>query len=171
MKKKRGLLVIIIAICFIIVGLIIFYINLSDKKVALDKLLQSETLLEVNYGIIERKTVLKEKNALFKKVYKDNYTYLHLTNDNILFTYYLDWYYSFDPMQGYHKDFEKKLDQKTVDIIINQVSQKAVDNLKYKSEFNYLVISLNGDQKYIEKSELQYILQENNIELPLYSIN
>lgn len=67
MKKKRGLLVIIIAICFIIVGLIIFYINRSDKKVALDKLLQSETLLEVNYGIIERKTVLKEKNALFKK--------------------------------------------------------------------------------------------------------
>ena len=107
MKKKRGLLVIIIAICFIIVGLIIFYINRSDKKVALDKLLQSETLLEVNYGIIERKAVLKEKNALFKKIYKDNYTYLHLTNDNILFTYYLDWYYSFDPMQGYHKDFEK----------------------------------------------------------------
>ena len=170
-KQKRGWLVLVLSLCVVGIGVILYYIGLSNKRNDFENLLKKDMILKVDLGIIERKHILKEKNALFKKVYRDNYTYLYITKDNILFSYYLDWYYSFDPMQGIHKDYQTELNEQTKNNIMNSIKEKLITSLKYKNENDYVTVTIDDDISYIAKIELQYILQENDVMLPIYSLN
>ena len=172
MKRERNDgFVLILGLIIVIIGIIAFFVYRSEKRKDFEKLLKSEMYLEVDLGIIKRQRVLKEKNALLRKVNKDNNTYLYITKNNIVFSYYYDWYYAIDPMQGIHKDYEKKLKKKTVQKILDAINEKCIDSLKYKVEDDYAAITIDDKIKYIEKIELQYILQENDIELPIYGLS
>ena len=172
MKRERNdFFVLVLGFIIVVIGIIAFFVYRSEKRNSFEKLLKSDMYLEVDLGIVHRKRVLKEKNALLRKINKDNNTYLYLTKDNILFTFYYDWYYVIDPMQGINKDYEKTLKKETVQIILDAVKEKCIDSLKYKIEEDYATITIDDKIKYIEKIELQYILQENDIELPIYGLN
>ena len=172
MKRERNDgFVLILGLVIVIVGIIAFFVYRSEKRKDFEKLLKSEMYLEVDLGVIKRERVLQEKNALLRRINKDNNTYLYITKNNIIFSYYYDWYYVIDPMQGIHKDYEKELKKDTVQKILDAIREKSIDSLKYKVEDDYAAMTIDDKIKYIEKIELQYILQENDIELPIYGLS
>ena len=166
-RKKRGFLVLIVAFIVIIIAIGILYILRDEQRKNFDKLINSNIILKIDYGIIPQEKKLIEKNALFKKVFLDNYYYLIINEDNILFTYYLDWYYSIDPMQGYNLTYKKELTNDVINKILDSIQNKTVDTLKARIKDNYVNVEIDGKEAYIEKIELQYILQDNGIMLDI----
>ena len=166
-KKKNGFLILIISVIAIALVIGGMYIFRDEQRKKFDKLIKSDFVLKVEYGIIPRKKVLKEKNSLFKKVDLDNYYYLIITNDNTLFTYYLDWYYAFDPMQGYNLDYKKELTNEEVNNILEKIKSKTVSSLQSRVKDDFVEIMIDNKNVYIDKVELQYILQDNGIMLDI----
>ena len=162
-KKKRGYLFIILGIVLVIVIIIGAYLFRESQKKHFDKLYNNNKILTVEYGIVPPKKVLMEKNALFKKVEQDNYYFLHITEDNTLFTYYLDWYYSFDPLKGYNLVYEMKLDDETIKGIMQDIKEKEITSLVATVQSDYLTIHHDDKQMYIKKLDLQMILQSHDI--------
>ena len=172
MKRERNDgFVLILGLVIVIIGVIAFFVYRSEKRKDFEKLLKSEMYLEVDLGVIKRERVLQEKNALLKRINKDNNTYLYITKKNILFSFYYDWYYVIDPMQGIHKDYEEKIKADTVQKILDAINEKCIDNLKYKVEEDYVSMTIDDKIRYIERIELYYILQENDIDLPIFGIS
>jgi cbb3-type cytochrome oxidase subunit 3 len=172
MKRERNDgFVLILGLIIVIIGIIAFFVYRTEKRKSFDKLLNNEMYLEVDLGVIKRERVLQEKNALLRRINKENNTYLYITKNNIIFSYYYDWYYVIDPMQGIHKDYEKQLKADTVQKILDEIKEKSIDSLKYKVENDYAVITIDDKIQYIEKIELQYILQDNDVELPIFGIS
>ena len=166
-RKKRGYLILIASIILIIIALGVLYVLRDEQRKAFDNLIKSNFVLKVDYGIIPQEKALMEKNSLFKKIYLDNYYYLIITDDNTIFTYYLDWYYSFDPMQGYHLDYKKELSTEKVNNILEAIRNKTVDNLQSRIKDDYITVRIDNKNTYIDKVELQYILQDNDIMLDI----
>ena len=144
----------------------------EDQKKQIDDLVSSEMYLKVEYGIIPVEHKLQEKNALFKRTLQDNKYYLYITKDNVLFTYYLDWYYNFDPLKGYNLDYKFDLKEKQVKHIMDAIKEKAISNLAAKVETDYVEIFVYDEEdtklyKYIDKHELQMIFQDNDLMLDI----
>ncbi len=170
-RRKDGLFVLIIGFCVVLVGVGLFFVQRSEKRKDFEALLKSDMYLEADLGIIPRKRVLMEKNALLKKMNKENESFLYITKKNVLFTFYYDWYYLIDPLQGVHKDYQETLSSETVQKILDAVNEKAIDDLTYKIEDDYARITIDGKLRYIEKIQLQYIMQDNDLDLPVYSVD
>ena len=103
---------------------------------------------------------LKEKNI------EKNY-YLYITKDNILFTYYNDDYYIFDPLHGYNIEYKINLEKDVVQNILNDIRNKKVINLLNKTESEYNIIRIDNENYYINKKDLQLIFQKYDIILDI----
>lgn len=171
MKRERNdFFILIVGFILVVVGILAFFAYRSEKRKDFDKLIKSDMYLEADLGVINREKVLKEKNALLKKVNRDNKSYLSITKNNVLFTYYYEWYYVIDPMQGIHKDYQIELSSETVQKILDAIKEKSIDSLEYKVENDYVIMNIEDKTKYIEKIELKYIMQENDIEIPAFAL-
>lgn len=172
-RRKGSFLVFLILIIIAgIIGGVIFYSSRVDKKKQIDDLINTEMLLRVEYGVVERDHVLEERNRLLKRTIQDNECYLYINGDNILFTYYMDWYYNIDPLQGYVLENKIQLKEKQVKNIMDQIKEKAVKDLGGKVEADYVSIYVKDDKdneyKFIEKNDLQMILQDEDIFIEIY---
>lgn len=166
-RKKRGFIWLLLGALIIALAIFIAFMLREEQKKAFDKLYNSEMYLKVDYGIIPQEEKLRETNALFKKVKQDNYYYLFITKDNILFTYYLKWYYSFDPLKGYNIVYKMQLNEDTVQNILKDIAEKEVKSLNAKIESEYIVIRHDDENAYIKKKDLQLIFQNYEIILDI----
>ncbi|MBQ6841314.1 MAG: hypothetical protein IJO63_04285 [Bacilli bacterium] len=166
-KKKRGPIFIVFGVILITALILGAYIYRTNQKKHFDKLYNANNILKVEYGIIPQKDLFMEKNALFKRVNQDNYYYLHITEDNILFTYYLDWYYTFDPLKGYNLVYEMKISDEAVENIMKSIKEKDRDSLYATIESEYITLHYDNKTSYIKTYELQAILQENDLILDI----
>lgn len=165
MNKKKGygfifFLIGLLVIAGIIIGYLVIRNNIKKK---FDTLYNANQQITINYGIIEKENHLMEKNTLIRRVHQDNNYYLKITEDNHLFTYYLDTYYFFDPVKGYILDYEKKLEKDTAEKIIKEITEKEVANLNAKNESDYVFILKDHKESYIHKEDLKNILLKYNI--------
>ena len=168
MRKRRSFIFIIVGIFLILALIFGAYIFRQNQKKDFDELFNSKTILKIEYGIIEKEEALKEKNALFKRIYQDNYHYLYITENNTLFVYYLDWYYSFDPMKGYNIMYNEKIDADKVNKILEDIKTKEIDSLYNKNKDDYITLHHDDKTTYINKKEMQKIFQDQEIILDLY---
>ncbi|MBE6148948.1 MAG: hypothetical protein E7167_05665 [Firmicutes bacterium] len=166
-KKKRGFTFIILGIVLVIVGLFIMYMLRLEQKKHFDELYNSKKILTVEYGIIPPEEIFLEKNSLFKKIDQENYYFLHITEDNTLFTYYLDWYYSFDPLKGYNIVHEIKLKDEVVKNLMNDIKEKERESLYATVENEYVVLHHDDKETYIKHNDLQLILQSYDLMLSI----
>lgn len=162
-KKKRGPIFIVIGIILVLAVVFGALSYRSYQKKKFDNLFNKKNILKVEYGIIPQEDKFIEQNSLFKKIEQDNEYYLCITEDNILYTYYLDWYYSFDPLKGYNLVYEIKLDKDTVEEIIKRIKSEERNDLYATIKEEYVTLHHNDNITYIKKYVLQDILQDNNI--------
>ena len=168
-NRRKGSLAVFLIIMVVVlgVGIWLFLMSREEKRNDIEDLINSEMYLRVEYGIVDRPHKLQEKNALFKRTMQDNKYYLYLTKDNVLFTYYLDWYYNIDPLRGYNLEYKFDLKEKQVTNIMDAIKEKAIPNLAAKNETDYVSIFVDGDTNkeyaYIDRHELQMIFQDNDV--------
>lgn len=164
-KKKRGFLFIIVGIIIVIIGLVVAYTLRLEQKKRFDELYNSKKILTVEYGIIPPEEIFLEKNALFKKIDQENQYYLHITEDNILFTYYLDWYYAFDPLRGYNLVHKIQLTDETVKGLMEDIKKQERDSLYATVKSDYVILHHSNKESYIKHNDLQLILQSYDLRL------
>lgn len=168
-KRKNGLLVwIVFAIIIILAIFCIFYFTQLERKKEFDNLYNKDYYLRVNYGIIESKgNNLKDLGVFLKEKNIEKNYYLYITKDNILFTYYNDDYYIFDPLHGYNIEYKITLEEDVVQNILNDIRNKKVFNLLNKTESEYNIIRIDNENYYINKKDLQLIFQKYDIILDI----
>ncbi|MBE6155231.1 MAG: hypothetical protein E7164_00545 [Firmicutes bacterium] len=166
-KSKNGKYIIIIGIIGVLLLIGIFLGYRAYLKQEFDKLYNSDKVLSISLGVIPQKDILMEKNSLFKKVNQDNNFYLHITNDNTLFTYYLDWYYTIDPLKGYKLVQKEILSEDTVQNILKDINKIKIGSLIATNKNEYVTITNNKKEHYIKKEELLSIFQKYNILLKI----
>lgn len=167
MKKSRRavafVIFIIVAIIVIVALGVLTYIGRQDQKQKFDEMFNAKILLRVEYGEVIREHKLKEVNALFERVEQDQKLYLYITDDNILFTYYTDTYYSFDPMKGYVLEEKINLTNKQKNKLLDDIREITIDNLTAKIETEYMPIRIDDTNLWVSRHDFQMVLQENNI--------
>lgn len=168
-KRKNGLLVwIVFAIIIILAIFCIFYFTQLERKKEFDNLYSKDYYLRVNYGVIESKdNNLKDLGVFLKEKNIEKNYYLYITKDNILFTYYNDDYYIFDPLHGYNIEYKINLEKDVVQNILNDIRNKKVINLLNKTESEYNIIRIDNENYYINKKDLQLIFQKYDIILDI----
>lgn len=168
-KRKNGLLVwIVFAIIIILAIFCIFYFTQLERKKEFDNLYNKDYYLRVNYGVIESKgNNLKDLGVFLKEKNIEKNYYLYITKDNILFTYYNDDYYIFDPLHGYNIEYKINLEKDVVQNILNDIRNKKVINLLNKTESEYNIIRIDNENYYINKKDLQLIFQKYDIILDI----
>ena len=166
-KKGSGFKFLLVGILVILAICTAYLIIRNNQKNKFDKLFNADQQLIINYGVINQEKHLMEKSTLIRRVQQDNNYYLRITNDNYLFTYYLDTYYFFDPLKGQIIDYEKQLDNETVQKIIDEITLKEVPNLNAKNEDDYAFVMKNHKESYINKEDLKNIFLKYNIILPI----
>ena len=168
-KRKNGLLVwIVFAIIIILAIFCIFYFTQLERKKEFDNLYRKDYYLRVNYGVIESKgNNLKDLGVFLKEKNIEKNYYLYITKDNILFTYYNDDYYIFDPLHGYNIEYKINLEKDVVQNILNDIRNKKVINLLNKTESEYNIIRIDNENYYINKKDLQLIFQKYDIILDI----
>ena len=168
-KRKNGLLVwIVFAIIIILAIFCIFYFTQLERKKEFDNLYSKDYYLRVNYGVIESKgNNLKDLGVFLKEKNIEKNYYLYITKDNILFTYYNDDYYIFDPLHGYNIEYKINLEKDVVKNILNDIRNKKVINLLNKTESEYNIIRIDNENYYINKKDLQLIFQKHDIILDI----
>lgn len=151
----------IIVTMFII--FIIFYFYRSEKKKEFDKLYNEDYYLRVDYGDTTKGEKLTDKGTFLKVTNIDKKYYLYITKSNIVYTYYTDYYYTFDPLHGNIIDFQKELADDEVQNILKQIDSNKESSLLNKTKDDYLLIRYNNENYYINEKILQQILQEYEI--------
>ena len=168
-KRKNGLLVwIVFAIIIILALFCIFYFTQLERKKEFDNLYNKDYYLRVNYGIIESKgNNLRDLGVFLKENDVEKNYYLYITKDNILYTYFTDSYYIFDPLHGYYVEYKINLEEDIVQNILNDIRSKKVNNLLNKTESEYNIIRIDNENYYISKKDLQLIFQNYDIILDI----
>lgn len=163
MNKKNGFLVWIISTIIIIFLIFaVFYFIRSDKKNKFDKLLNEPYYLRVNFGASSKVNTLKDVSPFLKETNIERNYYLYITKTNIIFAYYTDYYYIFDPLHGYHIDFEANSTNENIQNILNEINQIKVSTLTNKNESEYSEIRINNENGFINTNDLLLILQKYN---------
>lgn len=168
-KRKNGLLVwIVFAIIIILTLFCIFYFTQLERKKEFDNLYNKDYYLRVNYGVIESKgNNLRDLGVFLKENDVEKNYYLYITKDNILYTYFTDSYYIFDPLNGYYVEYKINLEEDVVQNILNDIRSKKVNNLLNKTESEYNIIRIDNENYYISKKDLQLIFQNYDIILDI----
>lgn len=168
-KRKNGLLVwIVFAIIIILALFCIFYFTQLERKKEFDNLYNKDYYLRVNYGVIESKgNNLRDLGVFLKENDVEKNYYLYITKDNILYTYFTDSYYIFDPLHGYYVEYKINLEEDIVQNILNDIRSKKVNNLLNKTESEYNIIRIDNENYYISKKDLQLIFQNYDIILDI----
>lgn len=168
-KRKNGLLVwIVFAIIIILALFCIFYFTQLERKKEFDNLYNKDYYLRVNYGVIESKgNNLRDLGVFLKENDVEKNYYLYITKDNILYTYFTDSYYIFDPLHGYYVEYKINLEEDVVQNILNDIRSKKVNNLLNKTESEYNIIRIDNENYYISKKDLQLIFQNYDIILDI----
>ena len=168
MRKKNGIIVLLVS--FFVLALIGFglYIHRVNQRAEFDKLFTDDYKVKIDFGIVPREKLLRETNALFKKVNQDNYYFVYINADNTIFAYFLDWYYAFDPMQGYNLDYKDKLKSETVNTIMDRLKEISVPDLNSKVKDDYIEIRIDDTTSYVPRKEVQYLFQDNGIILSIF---
>lgn len=167
-RKRNGFLFLFLGVILIIVAFAVFYYYRLNQKKSFDALFNKDYYLRVNYGALDNKrSKLKDKDIFFKEKDVDKNYYLYITKDNILYTYYQDDYYKFDPMKGYIVEYKIELDSDITNQILNEVKNKMINDIYIQNKNEYITIRINNENAYINKKDFQLILQKNNIVLSL----
>ncbi|MDD5865485.1 MAG: hypothetical protein PUD07_03250 [bacterium] len=168
-KRKNGLIVwIVFAIIIILALFCIFYFTQLERKKEFDNLYNKDYYLRVNYGVIESKgNNLRDLGVFLKENDVEKNYYLYITKDNILYTYFTDSYYIFDPLNGYYVEYKINLEEDVVQNILNDIRSKKVNNLLNKTESEYNIIRIDNENYYISKKDLQLIFQNYDIILDI----
>lgn len=168
-KRKNGLIVwIVFAIIIILALFCIFYFTQLERKKEFDNLYNKDYYLRVNYGVIESKgNNLRDLGVFLKENDVEKNYYLYITKDNILYTYFTDSYYIFDPLHGYYVEYKINLEEDVVQNILNDIRSKKVNNLLNKTESEYNIIRIDNENYYISKKDLQLIFQNYDIILDI----
>lgn len=174
MKKNRrigGFAIFIIL--FIVIGAIalatVYWLREKQKR-EFDELLNVKAVLSVDYGVIPREHKLKEKNALLSRTVVENYTYLVINEDNVIYEYYTDWYYNIDPMKGYKLEMKKTLTKKNVEKILDYVNEHKIDTLSSTVKSDYVTIRIDGETYYMTKHDIQMALDAGGVLYNPYDI-
>ncbi|MGN1378980.1 MAG: hypothetical protein ACI4XR_01100 [Bacilli bacterium] len=168
-KRKNGLLVwLVFAIIIILAIFCIFYFTQLERKKEFDNLYNKDYYLRVDYGVIESKgNNLRDLGVFLKEKDIEKNYYLYITKDNILYTYFTDAYYIFDPLHGYYVEYKIVLEEDVVQNILNDIRSKKVNNLLNKTESEYNIIRIDNENYYINKKDLQLIFQNYDIILDI----
>ena len=108
-----------------------------------------------------------DKGTFLKETDIDKNYYLYITKSNVVYAYYTDYFYIFDPLHGYHIDFKKELTDDEVQNILKQIDSNKETTLFNKNKDDYLILRYNDENYYMNKKLLQQILQEYEIILEI----
>lgn len=168
--KRRNNSAVVLIISIVITILIIFtvfYFLRNEKKKEFDKLYNEDYYVRINFGETTKGNNLKDKGTFLKETDIDKNYYLYITKSNVVYAYYTDYYYIFDPLHGYHIDFQKTLNDDVVKEILNQIDEKKETTLLNKNKDDYLILRFNDENYYMNKKLLQQILQHYDVILEI----
>ena len=167
MKRDNNGPVVIILSLFVVMALLVgLYAIRFNQKSKFDKLRDIKQVLTIDLGEVDIDALLEEKNSIIKKINQDAHYYFIINEKNTAFAYYTNWYYFFDPLQGYTKTFEEVLTSEKKEAILNAILEKTTNDYKATVMIDYLRIEINDEYTYIDKHDLQDILHDNDIVLP-----
>lgn len=163
-RKNNGTIVLIVSILItIIILFVVFYFVRMEKKKEFDKLYNEDYYIRVNFGETTKGNNLVDKGTFLKETDIDKNYYLYITKSNVVYAYYTDYFYIFDPLHGYHIDFQKTLNDNEVKGILNQIDENKETTLLNKNKDDYLILRFNDENYYMDKKILQQILQHYDI--------
>ena len=168
-RRKDGWVLLVLGFIAVAFCIFVYFIHRFNQRNEFDALLKKDYVLKVDFGIVPKEKLLKEKNSLLRKVNQDNYYYLYICDDNTMFIYYTDWYYVIDPMAGNVLEHKEVLSNEKKEDILNRIEEKMIDSIYSKVKEDYIEILLNDKPGYIQRNELQYILQDNGYYLRAFN--
>ena len=168
-RKKDGWVIIILGVLAVIACIFVYFIHRYNMRGEFDRLMEKEYVLKIDFGIVPVQKKLKETNALLRKVDQDENLYLYLCKDGTLFIYHTEWFYAVDPMGGNVVEYKEKLSTEKMDSILTRIRDKKIDSLYAKVVDDYIEIILDDNPAYIQRNELQYILQDNKIDVRAFN--
>lgn len=167
-RKNNSTIVLILSIIITVVILFtVFYFLRSEKKKEFDKLYNEEYYIRVNFGETTKGNTLKDKGTFLKETDINKNYYLYITKSNVVYAYYTDYFYVFDPLHGYHIDFQKTLSENEVKEILNQIDENKETTFLNKNKDDYLILRFNDENYYMNKKILQQILQHYDVILEI----
>lgn len=166
-RNNSALILIGSIILTIIIIFMVFYFLRSEKKNEFDKLYNQDYYVRVNFGETTKGNNLIDKGTFLKETDIDKNYYLYITKSNVVYAYYTDHFYIFDPLHGYHIDFQKELTDDEVQNILKKIDSNKETTLFNKNKDDYLILRYNDENYYMNKKVLQQILQEYDIILEI----
>lgn len=166
-RNNSSLILIGSILLTILIIFMAFYFIRSEKKNEFDKLYNQDYYIRVNFGETTKGNNLVDKGTFLKETDIDKNYYLYITKSNVVYAYYTDYFYIFDPLHGYHIDFKKELTDDEVQNILKQIDSNKETTLFNKNKDDYLILRYNDENYYMNKKLLQQILQEYEIILEI----
>ena len=166
-RNNSALILIGSIILTIVIIFMVFYFLRSEKKNEFDKLYNQDYYVRVNFGETTKGNNLIDKGTFLKETDIDKNYYLYITKSNVVYAYYTDYFYIFDPLHVYHIDYQKHLTDDEFQKIWKQIDSKKETTLFNKNKDDYLILRYNDENYYMNKKVLQQTLQEYDIILEI----